>query len=69
MTSKMFLEYISCTLDFLGDVFLRLWKFLEANPWLLSMVIAPTLVVLIIFGVNIAFSLITRKKDERKGER
>lgn len=69
MTSNTFIEYIKGTLDFLGDILTQLWSFLSANIWLLSMVLAPFMVSLIIFGVKIAFSFATKKNDDRKGER
>ncbi len=69
MKANDFIFYIEKTLDFLGLIMNKLWSFLTTHIWLLSMVLAPLIVYMIIFGVQIAFSFVTRKKDDRKGER
>ena len=62
-----FLVIIQSAFTYLADVFAGLWSILTAHTWLLSLVIAPVLVALIVFGVNLAFSLL--HKDDKKGER
>lgn len=69
MSTESFLQTMQGVFDFIGTCFAGLWSFLTAHPWLLSLVIAPLLITLIVFGVSISFTLLSRKKDERKGER
>lgn len=69
MSNARFLHALNQCFDFLSDIMNGFISVFKDHPWLFSMIVAPVIVSLIIFGVSISYSLISNKNSIGKGER
>ena len=68
MEDMVFLLALRRAFTFLTYIIGRYIDVFNQHHWLFSMVIAPTLVAVIIFGINLSVSLVN-KNSAGKGER
>lgn len=68
MDDMRFLFALYQAFDFLSSIMQHIIDVFNQYHWLFAFVIAPTVVSLIIFGINLSVSLVT-KNTSGKGER
>lgn len=68
MSNENFLFYIPYAFNFFTDIVNRFLLVFQDHPWLCSLLIAPLIVAMVIFGVSLSVSLVN-KNSAGKGER